>query len=221
MVRELKLILTLFIIIISLVSCESEKKKQEKVIIKIGDEVLTLGMLKNVIPPHQKKFLTHEQIQNYIQMWIDNELLYQEALRLGMNKNRELDQILKKAERDFLIDRLLDSLLTVNISISEQEIINYYEMNKDNFIRAKPEIKALHILVSSEEQANQIRRRIIRGDDFEEVAKEASLDYLRRKRIDMGYFSPDDVVPEIASSVFRWRVGSVTRPIKSEFGYHI
>jgi len=116
---------------------------------------------------------------------------------------------------------LLDSLIHKNVHVSEQEAFNYYEMNKDNFLRAKPEIRALHILVADENQANEARRKIVRGDDFEIVAKEISLDYEKKSRIDMGYFSPDDVVPEIARSIFSWRVGSITRPIQSEFGYHI
>lgn len=221
MVRVFELLLSILIVIFSVFSCGPEKKRQEKIIVEIGNEKLTVEMLKKVTPVHQNNLLTHEQIQNYVQRWIDHELIYQEALRQGMNKNVELIQVLKKAEKDFLVDKLLDSFLSEDISISDQEIINYYEMNKDNFTRAKTEIRALHILISDENNANAIRRRILRGEDFENVAQEVSLDYNRKKRIDMGYFTSDDVVPEIAASVFNWKVGSVTRPIKSEFGYHI
>jgi len=220
-VRIFKLMLSIFLVLIYLLSCGTEQKKQEKVIVKIGNEELTLEKLRQIIPTPQKELLSPEQVQNFIQRWIDNELMYQEAIRLEMNKNEELIKVIEKAEKDFLINRLLDSLLTQDVSISEQEIINYYEMNKDNFLRAKPEIRAFHILVADGDEAKSIRRRIRKGEDFEEVAKEVSLDYSRKNRIDMGYFCPDDVVPEIASIIFRRRVGTLTKPIKSEFGYHI
>lgn len=219
--QRFRSVLLLLLILFLLVSCEKEAETNKKVIVQVGDQELSVEDLTDVIPKKQDELVTQEQIQNYIQRWIDNELIYQEALRLGMNESAELERVLRRAEKEYLINTLLDSFMTANINIPEQEIINYYEMNKDNFIRGKTEIRASHILVSESSEAEELRRRIIRGEDFEEVAREASLDYRRKNRIDLGYFSSDDVVPEIASSLFRWRVGTVTRPIKSEFGYHI
>ena len=221
MKQRWKIQIVLFLTIFTLVSCEKETESNKKVIVQVGNQELSVEDLKDVIPQKQDELVTKEQVQNYIQRWIDNELIYQEALRQGMNESAELERVLRRAEKEYLINELLDSLMTKSINIPEQEIINYYEMNKDNFIRGKTEIKVLHILVSESGEANELRRRILRGEDFEEVAREASIDYKRKNRIDLGYFSSDDVVPEIASSLFRWRVGSVTRPIKSEFGYHI
>ena len=221
MKQRWKIQIVLFLTIFTLVSCEKETESNKKVIVQVGNQELSVEDLKDVIPQKQDELVTQEQVQNYIQRWIDNELIYQEALRQGMNESAELERVLRRAEKEYLINELLDSLMTKSINIPEQEIINYYEMNKDNFIRGKTEIKVLHILVSESGEANELRRRILRGEDFEEVAREASIDYKRKNRIDLGYFSSDDVVPEIASSLFRWRVGSVTRPIKSEFGYHI
>lgn len=221
MKQKWNLSLILLLVIISITTCEREVVEDRKVIVQVGNQELALEDLEDVIPQKQDELVTQEQIQNYIHRWIDNELIYQEALRLRMDESAELVKVLRRAEKEYLIDKLLDSLMTEHITIPEQEIINYYEMNKDNFIRGKTEIKALHILVPEIGEANSVRRRIIRGEEFDEVAREVSLDYKKKNRIELGYFSRDDVVPEIASSLFRWRVGSVTRPIKSEFGYHI
>ncbi len=221
MKQRWKTVLMLLLITFSILSCEKEIESEKKVIVQVGRQELSVEDLEDVIPQKHDELVTQEQIQNYIQRWIDNELIYQEALRLGMNKSADLSSVLRRAEKEYLINRLLDSLMTAKIDFQEQEIINYYEMNKDNFIRGKTEINVLHILVSEISEANELRTRIMRGQDFEELAREASLDYKRKKRIDLGYFSSDDVVPAIASSLFKWRVGSVTRPIKSEFGYHI
>jgi len=134
-----KLLACILMITFSFVSCSSKKNKreQEKVIVKIGNEELTLKMLKQEIPHQYKNFLTHEQIQNFIQQWIDHELIYHETIHLGMDKSEELTQALKKAKKEFLVDKLLDSLLTEDISVSDQEILDYYKKNKENFIRDK------------------------------------------------------------------------------------
>ena len=142
---------------------------------------------------------------------------------MGLDKNSRLADVLKQAEREFLVNQMLDSLYKTELYIPEQEMINYYERNKENYIRGTREIRALTILVEDKNEANQIRRRVLRGENFEDVARELSLDYQRKNRIDMGYFSPGDVVPEIARKLFsnNYKIGSVTYPIKSDFGWHL
>jgi len=210
-----------FILCINILfSCGKEEKKIEDVVVRVGNELLTLDMIKNVFPDNSTN-ATGEQIQNYIQLWVDQELMYQEALRIGLDKDARLEEAMKKARKDFLVTILLDSLMSETIDIPDQELINYYELNKENFIRQNTEIRALQILVSTEDAANNVRERILRGEDFEKIASEMSIDYSKNKRVDLGYFSEEDVVPEIALNVFRMRAGTISRPIKSEFGYHV
>ena len=64
-------------------------------------------------------------------------------------------------------------------------------------------------------------QRLTNGDDFKTVAKEVSLDYSEHKRIEMDFFSRNDILPEIASRLFRYQVGRTTQPIKSDYGWHI
>jgi len=166
----MKKIFSILTITALIFACGSEKENSRKVVARIGNEELTLKMLQDMIPYQQKDAMATENVQNYIQMWIDQELLFQEAQRLGV---------------------------------------------------AKRELKALHILVGTYEEARIARRRIRGGEEFETVAREVSLDYRQHKRIDTGYFSSDDVIPEIANVVFGWKIGSITRPIETQYGFHI
>ncbi len=210
-----------FSLFIFMVTCESDIKKPKKVIAKIGGAELTLDMLKNMIPAEHVNPLTREQMRNYVDRWVAHELIYQDAVRKGLNRSPKLHEVLKNAEKDFLVDASLDSLMNKRVDIDEESALQYYERNKDNFIVMKTEVRSLHILVANENEAAMVRVRSGKGEDFMEIAKQVSLDFKRNNRIDTGYFNEDDLIPEIGRVVFNTQIGSITQPIKSQFGYHL
>ena len=210
------------LVILMIIACNSSKKEMDgNVIVSVGDGVLTLEQLDNAIPESIQSKISQEQVSNYIQQWIEMELVYQEALRLGMDKEKSLLTELEKAKRELLVRNYLDRHLSDEAGITETQAVEYYNENKDNYILQQDEIKALHILVSNSDEANAAYRRISNGEDFETVAREISIDYTENGRVDLGYFSREEIVPVIASRVFRTAVGRTTRPTRSEFGYHI
>ncbi|NOZ60084.1 MAG: hypothetical protein GXO74_00230 [Calditrichaeota bacterium] len=212
----------IFLLIVSFFACSKKKEESKQVIVSVGNEKLTWGMLSREIPDNLKGKMSHEEVGIYIQQWIDQELLYQAAVKMGMDLDADYFQELEKMKKELLVRKFLESyLLTKDAQVSEDEALAFYQKNKDTFIVPKTEIHALHILAPTIEIANQALKRIGAGEDFEKVARDLSVDYRDRGRIDLGYFNKDDVVREVANKVFSYRVGSVTRPIKSEFGYHI
>ena len=84
--------------------------------------------------------------------------------------------------------------------------------------QSKKEIKARHILVSSESQANDIIAQLKKGAKFDELAKKYSKD----KAVDLGYFTEEMMVPEFGKAVFAMKKGQVSQaPVKTQFGYHV
>ena len=218
----MKIRLLLLLLAISLFACSKQKEKNEDVIVTVGDQKLTYQMLLREIPEKMRNKMSHEELSIYIQQWIDQELLYQAAMRMGMDLDADYFQELEKIKKELLVRKFLENyLLTKDAQVTEEEALDFYEKNKDTFIVPKTEIHALHILVSTIERANWVVKRIRAGEPFEQVAKEMSEDYRQHGRIDLGYFNRDDVVNDVAKKVFSYRVGSVTRPIKSDFGFHI
>jgi len=210
------------LLIVSFFACSKQKEEADQVIVSVGDQKLTWKMLSRDIPDNLKGKMSREEISVYIQQWIDQELLYQAAVRMGMDLDADYFQELEKMKKELLVRKFLENyLLTKDAQVLEEEALAFYDKNKDTFMVPKTEIHALHILVPSIELAKQALKRIGAGEDFEAVAKDLSVDYQQRGRIDLGYFNRDDVVPQVANKVFSYRVGSVTRPIKSDFGFHI
>jgi peptidyl-prolyl cis-trans isomerase C len=218
MIRRLK-IFAIFVLLV--LGCNSSKQEDEKIIVSVGDGALTLEQLNNVLPSSIRSKISQEQISNFIQQWIEMELIYQDALRLGMDKDEDVLAEFENAKREILVRNYLDRKLSNDPQITETEALEYYNENKDTYILGEDEIRALHILVSTSEEADNAYKRIRNGEEFETVAHEVSYDFIENKRVDLGYFKKADIVPEIATTVFNHRVGSLVRPIQSEFGYHI
>lgn len=84
------------------------------------------------------------------------------------------------------------------------------------------EVRARHILVEGEDDAKKIHARVKGGEDFAKVAGEASKDPgSGQGGGDLGYFSKDRMVPEFAEAAFALKVGEISAPVKSQFGWHI
>jgi len=218
-----KSLLFLFIILLSFNCRKNNNDIDEKVIVAVGNGSLTLEQLNSEIPFSVQPNVSKEQLNKFIQQWIEIELIYQEALRLEMDRERDFEKELERSRREILVRKYFEKYLSGDAQISDQEILDYYEENKDNFALAQDEIKALHLVVPTNSEAIAARARVTRGEDFATVAREVVRDSTERKRIHLDYFTADDVIPEIARNLFNnWtRAGNITNPIKSDFGYHI
>ncbi|WP_455209770.1 peptidylprolyl isomerase [Kaarinaea lacus] len=80
---------------------------------------------------------------------------------------------------------------------------------------------ARHILVSTEEQCNDLKAQIESGADFAELAKQYSSCPSGANGGDLGEFGPGMMVPEFDKVVFSADVNTVQGPVKTQFGYHL
>lgn len=218
-----KFLLFWLIMLLSFNCGKNNNDIDERVIVAVGKGSLTLEQLNNEIPFSVQPNVSKEQLNKFIQQWIEIELIYQEALRLEMDKDPDFEKELERSRREILVRKYFEKYLSGDAQILDQEMLDYYEENKDNFVLAQDEIEALHLVVPTNSDAIAARSRVVRGEDFATVAREVVLDSLERDRIHLDYFTADDVIPEIARSIFNnWtREGTITNPIKSDFGYHV
>jgi len=81
--------------------------------------------------------------------------------------------------------------------------------------------KARHILVSSQEQCQELKSKIEQGAEFADIAKQHSQCPSKAQGGDLGEFGKGQMVPEFDKVVFNDEVGKVHGPIKTQFGYHL
>jgi foldase protein PrsA len=128
-----------------------------------------------------------------------------------------VEDVRKDIEMNIKVEKLLEP----QIEISEEEMKSFFEENKQMFA-TEEQVKARHILVDSEEQAKEIREKLLANEDFTELAKEYSLDtFTKEQGGDLGFFKRGQMVPEFEEAAFSLKVGEISEPIKSEYGYHI
>ncbi len=82
-------------------------------------------------------------------------------------------------------------------------------------------IRCSHILVEKLSLANEILEKLNKGEKFEKLAEQYSMDGSRKRGGDLGFFGRGMMVREFEKSAFELKVGQVSGPIKTEFGYHI
>ena len=83
------------------------------------------------------------------------------------------------------------------------------------------QVKAKHILVKTEDEASVICYDLDHGKEFEEIAKEKSLCPSGKKGGDLGWFGRGQMVREFEDAVFLLKKGEISRPVKTQFGWHI
>lgn len=89
-------------------------------------------------------------------------------------------------------------------------------------MKPEPEIRARHILVETEDAAKAVVVRLKAGEDFAKVAGEVSKDPgSGAEGGDLGYFTKERMVPEFSTAAFAMKVGDVSDPVKSQFGFHV
>ena len=155
-----------------------------------------------------------------------NQLVASKLLLLDARRN------LLEAEPEFKaqLARLKESLLTSyatekvisSVSVSDKDAEEYYNKNKEQFVTGET-VNASHILVDSEEKANEILAKINAGEiSFEDAAAEYSSCPSKAKGGNLGDFGRGQMVPEFDTAVFKMAEGEITSaPVKTQFGYHL
>lgn len=204
-----------FLVSLSGLDCE-RREKPPTVVAKVGGNVLTLEEVNEQIPPDYYGVVTREQKEELVRRWIDTEVLYHEALRRGLHKEEKIKRMIKRMKTELLAAELVERELNDNTAVTDEELESYYSSHKEEFARDHPEVRAKHLLVGTRKEAWKVRRRLVRGESFEDLLKEGPIE-----GGDLGYFSMDDVPSEIAKVAFSLREGEISKPVKTDLGYHI
>ena len=156
-----------------------------------------------------------------LEQLIGNKLLLQDAKRNLMEGDAEFRAELARLKENLLINYAANKVVG-NITVSDKEVREYYDANTNRFI-SDESVNASHILVDSEEKANDIIAKITNGEtSFEDAAREYSTCPSGQNGGNLGDFTRGQMVPEFDKAVFKMQVGEISSvPVATQFGYHL
>jgi parvulin-like peptidyl-prolyl isomerase len=212
-----KLVLFISTLLLLGIACRPSVPEEE-VVARVGNEVLSQQMMARRM---QWKGMGLDQKNEFIKTWVNRELLFQEAKRNGFGQSEELKLEKELLEKEYAVQKLLERTFLEKIQVTDQEIQVYYEQNQDLFIVDEDEVRALHILADTKEQADLARREIQTGKPFEEVVQMYSVGAFKEQSGDMGFIRSEAVIPEIGRIAFHLQENELSQVIQSSYGYHI
>ncbi|MDO8224320.1 Foldase protein PrsA precursor [Bacillus subtilis] len=128
----------------------------------------------------------------------------------------------KQYGKDYLKEQVKYELLTQkaakdNIKVTDDEIKEYWE-------NLKGQIRASHILVADKKTAEEVEKKLKKGEKFDALAKEYSTDTgSATNGGELGWISKDNeqLDSTFRKAAFKLKTNEVSDPVKTQFGYHI
>lgn len=221
----MKIILVAIISVLIFSSCAKDGKQKDGRVAKIDGVIITKEDVRDqikMLPEVAKEFFQGpDGTAKLVDELIKKEMLYLEAKKRGMDKDKEFQKKVEEFKKITLINDLLDKEIEASPKITEEDIKGYYDKNKEDFIINK-QIRVSHIFVKTQEDLNKVKERLDKGDDFAKIASEMSADKASGKAGgDIGFIKKGELSQDLEAMIFAMRKGQISAPIKVNDGYRI
>ncbi len=124
-----------------------------------------------------------------------------------------------KLKTHLLIKMLIEEVINRKIEIKEEEQLEYFKQHMEEFQKGE-QVRTLHIMVETEDEARKISKLIRKGKSFSELARQHSRSPEGKTGGDMGYYEAGQM-PKWFDDVFKLKVNKVSDIIRTPFGVHI
>lgn len=128
------------------------------------------------------------------------ELILQQAKKDGIDKSQAVADKLEELKNRIIVEAFLKKKVEEQANIGDAELQDFYNKNKEKF-RTGEQVRASHILVKTEPEAQEILKQLKAGGNFEELAKKQSIDAAAAKGGDLGWFGKGSMLPEFENVV--------------------
>ena len=209
-VGDLQLIALKGQVLESLISRELLYQESQKKGIKVKEETIR-GEVARV----RDRFSSEEEFKNTLS-------------RMNLSEADVESQI----ERGLVIQEFIDKQFTQKVTVAEKDVKAYYDSHPDSF-KQPEQVRASHILIKVDPKADEsqkaaarkkleeIRRRLLKGEDFVTLAREFSEGPSKVKGGDLGYFGRGQMVKPFEDAAFALKIGELSDVVETRFGYHL
>lgn len=201
-----------------LVGCTKPADQNNPVVATVDSTAITAKDVQDEmkgLPEMAKEFFKGpEGMARFVDELTKREMLYLEAKKRGIDKDKDVDKRIEDFKRMTMIQKMIEKEIEEKSKQqpSEQEMKDFYEKNKDEFVE-NAQIRLSQIVVKSQDEAKKVQERLQKGEDFKEIAG--------GKGGDMGFFKRGDLSPQLENVAFRLKKGQASPPIPMKDGFHI
>lgn len=196
---------------------------ENKVLAKVDNYEITMedyAFFLEALNPQMRQYLSSkDNFKQVVDELIYQQLLFIEAKEKGLDKEEDFIKALEKTESSLLKTYAIGKLLKDAVP-TEEEVLNFYNEHSEEF-DSKKQVEASHILVEDKEKADEIYEKIKSGEDFSKLAKNFSNCPSKENGGNLGKFGQGQMVKEFDEVVFKMEKGEISKPVKTQFGYHI
>ena len=196
---------------------------QEVLAVVAGHEITEeeLAMFVKGLPREQQIYASNPQFRNQcIEQITAIHMFAAYGEEEKLNETEEFEKIMKSARTDILAQLAMNKVMG-SISVTEEEIKEFYEDNKAQFKKGET-VSAKHILVKEEDECNAILAAINAGEKtFEDAAKESSTCPSGQQGGSLGEFGKGQMVKEFEDAALAAEIGAVVGPVATQFGFHL
>jgi peptidyl-prolyl cis-trans isomerase C len=153
-----------------------------------------------------------------VEYLIERHMLAQLAVKEGVADTEEYKRRLALYQAKALRDAYF--FQKIRPSVTDEELKAAYDEEAQK-LASTERVRARHILVATEKEAESIAAKLKAGEKFEDLAKQYSLDGSKDFGGDLGYFTAPEMVAEFSKATFALKVGEISDPVKTDFGWHI
>jgi peptidyl-prolyl cis-trans isomerase C len=187
-----------------------------------GDEIHRSDVMRELqmAGPQMQQLPPQMIYPQILQKMIATKVVSQKGYADGMQNDAEVKQRVKNLEAQVVAEAYVHK--QVEPKITDAKIKERYDQLSAKF-KPQDEVRARHVLLKTEEEANDVIKQLKGGTDFAKLAEEKSKDTGSAKQGgDLGYFIHDAMVKAFADAAFAMKVGEISdKAVKTEFGYHV
>ena len=210
----------------------------DPIIVAAGDVTIRQSEFESALkslPPEYQQFAGGPGKKQFAEDYLRMKMLASQGIKNGLDKDPDVVRQLALMRENLVANAQLQRL-EKSITVSDADVQKAYETNKNEY----EQVKARHILIAfkgspaavpgkkelTEEEAKakaeELRKQLAAGGNFEEIAKKESDDTGSGTRGgDLGSFGRGQMVEEFEKAAFAAKPGELTPVIRTQFGYHI
>lgn len=219
------LLISFLVLAITIGSLTLTAVAADPVVAEIGSEKITLKQFQaelKKLPPNLRQMTSDKRMQKeFLDQFATSRLLYQEGIKQGLSKDPVIMEQIDEASRKIILASLLQREIEGRIKPPSPEEVNQYYLTHADEFKQEKQVRARHILLKDEKEAEKISTELKNGADFTTLAKESSSCPSAAKGGDLGFFARNRMVKEFSDTAFTLKKGETSSPVKTKFGYHI